>query len=234
MPLTAIDRPGHGARPSTTTTATSSPTRRRRPLRADRCAHRQEDVLDAAPQGPRRPPRAQPHARDPGQPHAQAVVTARASRRSSSPSGAGRPPTAGADQASAALRAKYEVKAKRLRDQLMTAQAKVDEYGRGGAARSAVDGRQPPRQLPRRPAQHRRDGAPDVPPGGPRPAAGRDAGRRQGGHASSRTRPSWRTPSPTTSAPSTTPWADKAAAVTDGARAARAHGRGPWHRNLAF
>src|SRR4029453_17413692 len=35
---------------------------------------------------------------------------------------------AGADQASAALRSKYEVKAKRLRDQLMAAQAKVDEY----------------------------------------------------------------------------------------------------------
>jgi hypothetical protein len=36
---------------------------------------------------------------------------------------------AGADQASSVLRAKYEVKAKRLRDQLMAAEAKVDEYG---------------------------------------------------------------------------------------------------------
>ena len=36
---------------------------------------------------------------------------------------------AGADQASAALRSKYEVKAKRLRDQLMAAEAKVDEFG---------------------------------------------------------------------------------------------------------
>ena len=36
---------------------------------------------------------------------------------------------AGADQATAALRSKYEVKAKRLRDQLMAAQARVDEYG---------------------------------------------------------------------------------------------------------
>ncbi len=35
----------------------------------------------------------------------------------------------GADQASAALRSKYEVRAKRLRDQLMAAQAKVDQYG---------------------------------------------------------------------------------------------------------
>ena len=35
---------------------------------------------------------------------------------------------AGADQAAAALRAKYELKAKRLRDQLMTAEAKVHEY----------------------------------------------------------------------------------------------------------
>jgi hypothetical protein len=36
--------------------------------------------------------------------------------------------SAGADQATAALRAKYETKAKRLRDQLMTAQARVDQY----------------------------------------------------------------------------------------------------------
>ena len=35
---------------------------------------------------------------------------------------------AGADDATAALRAKYETKAKRLRDQLMTAQARVDQY----------------------------------------------------------------------------------------------------------
>jgi hypothetical protein len=41
---------------------------------------------------------------------------------------------AGADQASAALRSKYEVRTKRLRDQLMAAQAKVDEYG--GAAQN--------------------------------------------------------------------------------------------------
>jgi hypothetical protein len=35
---------------------------------------------------------------------------------------------AGADDATAALRAKYETKAKRLRDQLMTAQARVEQY----------------------------------------------------------------------------------------------------------
>jgi predicted nucleic acid-binding Zn-ribbon protein len=35
---------------------------------------------------------------------------------------------AGADQATAALRGKYETKAKRLRDQLMTAKARVDQY----------------------------------------------------------------------------------------------------------
>jgi hypothetical protein len=36
--------------------------------------------------------------------------------------------SAGADQATAALRARYETKAKRLRDQLMTAKARVDQY----------------------------------------------------------------------------------------------------------
>ena len=47
----------------------------------------------------------------------------------SSPNAAGRPPRPAPTRPSAALRSKYEVKAKRLRDQLMAAEAKVDEFG---------------------------------------------------------------------------------------------------------
>ena len=144
VPLTAMTDPtaAHAVDYDDRDLVTEAP--RRRPLRPHRRADRQEDVLDAAAQGHRRPPRAQPEAGDPGQPHAQAVVApgrvARAVRRALPAGGRGR------------RRPGRRGPAHEVRGQGQAA-ARPADGGRGQGrrvrrrrrGRPAVDGRQPPR-----------------------------------------------------------------------------------------